>query len=276
MKTRGWGEGTAPDSARFKPQSENRKSDRFLDQCQVTSFKVRSWHRVFSLCSFHFPLIIIVLPLPHTHLSPPPEVCHSPEQGAHYHILGASSLSKKIAGYGVRELFGDVCVNCSMCCFVRFNNGFSYPVSHFVFGIAVVFLQFSENMRRDGSHELPCPLRAQQPRTLIPFTRNNTFVTLLDFPLTSLSNNQFWLRAPLRQTRVQYFQWRYDRFLPHPFQFITHQNWAGYCSGNAPDRHSRGPRFESHLGHLLSWEAYSGFTQLFQVNNTSIGHDHFH
>jgi hypothetical protein len=35
-----------------------------------------------------FPLPIITPPLLHTHLSPPPVVCNSPDQAAHYHILG--------------------------------------------------------------------------------------------------------------------------------------------------------------------------------------------
>jgi hypothetical protein len=42
----------------------------------------------------------------HTHLSPPHEVCDSPEQAAHYHIrgpkLGASSLTRHLAGLGAK------------------------------------------------------------------------------------------------------------------------------------------------------------------------------
>jgi hypothetical protein len=37
---------------------------------------------------FHFPLLFIILPLLHIHLSPPHEVCDSPGQAAHYHTLG--------------------------------------------------------------------------------------------------------------------------------------------------------------------------------------------
>jgi hypothetical protein len=36
---------------------------------------------------FSFSLLIIILPLPHAHLSPPPEACYSPDQAAQYHIL---------------------------------------------------------------------------------------------------------------------------------------------------------------------------------------------
>jgi hypothetical protein len=36
---------------------------------------------------FAFLLLIIILPLLHTHLSPPSEVCDSPDHAAHYHIL---------------------------------------------------------------------------------------------------------------------------------------------------------------------------------------------
>jgi hypothetical protein len=37
--------------------------------------------------SFGFPLIIVILPFIHTHLSPLPELCDSPDQAAQYHIL---------------------------------------------------------------------------------------------------------------------------------------------------------------------------------------------
>jgi hypothetical protein len=36
--------------------------------------------------SIGFPLLITILLLCHTHLSPPAEVCNSPEQAAQYHI----------------------------------------------------------------------------------------------------------------------------------------------------------------------------------------------
>jgi hypothetical protein len=53
-----------------------------------------------------FPLIIIIPPLLHTHLSPPHEVCDSPDQAAHYHTLspklGASSLIRHFASLGVK------------------------------------------------------------------------------------------------------------------------------------------------------------------------------
>jgi hypothetical protein len=43
------------------------------------------------------PLEKIILPLLHTRLSPPPEVCYNPEQAAHYHNLG----------FYVRRFFSD-------------------------------------------------------------------------------------------------------------------------------------------------------------------------
>jgi hypothetical protein len=36
---------------------------------------------------FGFPLLIIPSPWHHTHLSPPPVVCESPDHAAHYHFL---------------------------------------------------------------------------------------------------------------------------------------------------------------------------------------------
>jgi hypothetical protein len=41
----------------------------------------------FCLSFFGFPVLIIILPLLGTHLSLSPEMCDSPEQAAHYHIL---------------------------------------------------------------------------------------------------------------------------------------------------------------------------------------------
>jgi hypothetical protein len=37
---------------------------------------------------FGFLLLIIIPPLLHTHVQPLPDVCDSPEQAAHYQILG--------------------------------------------------------------------------------------------------------------------------------------------------------------------------------------------
>jgi hypothetical protein len=49
-----------------------------------------------------FNTVNIIPPLLHTHLSPPYEVCNSPDQAAHYHTLGhklgASSLTRHLAG----------------------------------------------------------------------------------------------------------------------------------------------------------------------------------
>jgi hypothetical protein len=54
-----------------------------------------------------FPLLIIIPPLLHTHLSPPHEVCDSPDQEAHYHTLGtklgASSLTRHLTGFVVKS-----------------------------------------------------------------------------------------------------------------------------------------------------------------------------
>jgi hypothetical protein len=53
-----------------------------------------------------FPLLITIPPLLYTHLSPPHEVCDSPDQAAHYHTLGAklgaSSLTRHWAGLGAK------------------------------------------------------------------------------------------------------------------------------------------------------------------------------
>jgi hypothetical protein len=42
--------------------------------------------QVFFPCFFGFPLLIIIPPLLHSHLSEP-DVCHSTDQAAHYHVL---------------------------------------------------------------------------------------------------------------------------------------------------------------------------------------------
>jgi hypothetical protein len=64
---------------------------------QVRSL-VDKWHwSRFSPQLFCFPPLITIPPLLHNHLSPPHEVCDSPDQAAHYHSLGpklgASSLT---------------------------------------------------------------------------------------------------------------------------------------------------------------------------------------
>jgi hypothetical protein len=52
-------------------------------------FKVEKWHwSRFSQSFFHFPLLIDILSLRHTHLPSLPEVCDSPDHAAQYHILG--------------------------------------------------------------------------------------------------------------------------------------------------------------------------------------------
>jgi hypothetical protein len=57
----------------------------------------------FSLIFFGFPLLNIIPPLLHTLLSPPPVVCDSPEQAAHYQSVGlkfgVSYLNRHLAGY---------------------------------------------------------------------------------------------------------------------------------------------------------------------------------
>jgi hypothetical protein len=54
------------------------------------------WSRFFS-DFFGFPLLLVISPLLHTHLSQPHKVCSRPDQAAHYHTLGpklrASSLT---------------------------------------------------------------------------------------------------------------------------------------------------------------------------------------
>jgi hypothetical protein len=66
------------------------------------------WSSVFSEF-FSFPPLIIIPPLLHTHLSPPHAVCDSPDQATHYHtlgpMLGASSLTRHLAGLGVKVVY---------------------------------------------------------------------------------------------------------------------------------------------------------------------------
>jgi hypothetical protein len=49
-----------------------------------------------------FSPVTIIPPLLHIHLSPPHEVCNSPDQPGHYHTvgptIGASSLAQHLAG----------------------------------------------------------------------------------------------------------------------------------------------------------------------------------
>jgi hypothetical protein len=42
----------------------------------------------FSVILFYFPLLMIIPQVIRTHLLPPPQVYSSPDQTAHYHILG--------------------------------------------------------------------------------------------------------------------------------------------------------------------------------------------
>jgi hypothetical protein len=55
-----------------------------------------------------FPLLITNSPLLHTHVSLSNDVCDSPDQVAHYHILGlklgASFLTGHLAGFGEKVL----------------------------------------------------------------------------------------------------------------------------------------------------------------------------
>jgi hypothetical protein len=57
---------------------------------------------------FRFPVRIIVPPLLHTGLSPPSNVCDSPDQAAEYHSLGlwvgAAYLTLHLAGYRVMKV----------------------------------------------------------------------------------------------------------------------------------------------------------------------------
>jgi hypothetical protein len=66
------------------------------------------WDRFLSEL-FGFPLSNIIPPLLHTHLSPPHEMCDSPDQVAHNHKLGpklgASSLIRHVVGREERIIF---------------------------------------------------------------------------------------------------------------------------------------------------------------------------
>jgi hypothetical protein len=60
----------------------------------------------FSSKFLFFVLLITHLAVLHNHLSPPHEVCDSPDVAAHYHtvghMLGVSSLTVHLAGLGVK------------------------------------------------------------------------------------------------------------------------------------------------------------------------------
>jgi hypothetical protein len=49
-------------------------------------YEVAVEHVLFCVSSM-FPQLIIISPLPHSSLSPPPEVCDDPDQAAQYHFL---------------------------------------------------------------------------------------------------------------------------------------------------------------------------------------------
>jgi hypothetical protein len=53
-----------------------------------------------------FSLLIVMSPLFTIDLSPPHEVCNSPDQAAHYHILGFKlgdlSVTRYLAGLGLK------------------------------------------------------------------------------------------------------------------------------------------------------------------------------
>jgi hypothetical protein len=55
---------------------------------------------------FGFLLLVRIPPLLHNHLSPPHDVCDSPDQAAYYHALGpklvASSLTRHFIDLGVK------------------------------------------------------------------------------------------------------------------------------------------------------------------------------
>jgi hypothetical protein len=70
-------------------------------------FMVDKWHWSRFLSEFFgSPLLIIIPPLLYTGVSPPHEVCDSPDQAAQYHTtsfkLGASSLTEHSAAVGVK------------------------------------------------------------------------------------------------------------------------------------------------------------------------------
>jgi hypothetical protein len=53
----------------------------------MTSCEICGTGTGFAVSLFGLALLIIILPLPHTRVSLPYEVCDSPEQAAHYHTL---------------------------------------------------------------------------------------------------------------------------------------------------------------------------------------------
>jgi hypothetical protein len=57
---------------------------------------------------FCFPLVIIIPPLFHTHPSPLPELCDSPDHAGQYHIFGfqvGDFISLLALGWLLRKLF---------------------------------------------------------------------------------------------------------------------------------------------------------------------------
>jgi hypothetical protein len=62
----------------------------------------------FSPSSSIFPCQYIIPPLLHTHLSPPHEMCDTPDHAAHHTVgpkLGTSSLTRQLAGLGAQQYY---------------------------------------------------------------------------------------------------------------------------------------------------------------------------
>jgi hypothetical protein len=71
----------------------------------VLPWIITSHHRSkFSPSFIYFPLLIIIPPLLHNQLSPPLEICDSPDHAAQYHILCTPPVTRYWASYRVREL----------------------------------------------------------------------------------------------------------------------------------------------------------------------------
>jgi hypothetical protein len=62
----------------------------------------RRWSSL-SQTFFGFAPLIIIPPLRHTHLSPSPELCDSPDHAAHYHILGWMQSEKVGFSFKIRS-----------------------------------------------------------------------------------------------------------------------------------------------------------------------------
>jgi hypothetical protein len=74
--------GTYEEAVTAEPRIQSR-----MTSCEVGDER-SALEQVYSTSFFGFPMLISILPLLHTNLSLPPEMCDSCDRAANYHILG--------------------------------------------------------------------------------------------------------------------------------------------------------------------------------------------